>query len=148
MSKRLWFNIYSDYRSGSTVEVYKNIDNPPKEAIEITFKLPTKGNRMYLINEYPNYDTTPMWYKDLSKDDDYEKIYKKLFSQIHGCLPFEVTGYNSSYKEEGKYPEISKDFLKMETVEIPSLNEEGLYFLCVLDYKGNELFTEILTPCF
>ena len=157
MEKQLWFHVYSDYRTGMNVCVYvynrsaedtEDEENEPDDALEILFKLPEQGHRMYLKNEYTCYNTEPIWSKDLSEDDDYEKIYKKIFSQIHGCLPFEVTGYNSSYKEEGKYPEISKDILNLETVEIPSLDEEGFYFLCVLDYKGNELFTDILTPCF
>lgn len=35
-----------------------------------------------------------------------------MYSQIYNFLPFEVTGYNSAYKEEGYNPEISEDIKK------------------------------------
>ena len=154
MEKQLWFHIYSDYRTGMNVCVYNRSaedsedsdeENAPEDALEITFILPKQGRRMYLMNEYPTYNTEPIWSKDLSEDDDHEKIYKKIFSQIHSCLPFEVTGYNSAYKEEGNYPEISEEIKLFKEIEIPDLEEEGIYFICVLDTEGNEIFTTLLT---
>lgn len=158
MEKKLWFNIYSDYRSGTKIDVYikppEDIDdeyNAPEESIEITFILPEKDYRIYLVNEFPSYDTKPIWFMDLNKNEDYEKFYKKMFSQIHDCMPFEVSGYNSAYKEEGTYPEIPKDIKIMEEIEICKdikENKDHVYFLCVLDCDGNELFTKLLTPIF
>lgn len=154
MEKQLWFHIYSDYRTGMNICVYNRSpedsedsdeENAPDDALEILFELPEEGYRMYLMNEYPSYNTEPIWSKDLSEDDDYEKIYKKIFSQIHGCLPFEVTGYNSAYKEEGYYPEISEEIKLFKEINIPDLEEEGVYFICVLDTEGNEIFTKMLS---
>jgi hypothetical protein len=137
--KQLWFHIYSDYRTGATIDVYT--DDAPDDALEITFALPKQGRRLYLMNEYPTYNTEPIWSKDLSEDDDHEKIYKKIFSQIHGCLPFEVTGYNSAYKEEGHYPEIPEEIKLFKEIDIPDIDEDGVYFVCVMDTEGNEIFT-------
>ena len=39
MEKQLWFHIYSDYRTGTEVDVYT--DEAPDDALEINFTLPT-----------------------------------------------------------------------------------------------------------
>ena len=156
--KKLWFHIYSDYRYGENIYIYdkpyveteeeSHEDNAPEEAFEVAFTLPKKGYRIYLINEYPNYNSEPLWFKDLDKNDDYEKIYKKMFSQIHGCMPFVSTGYNVAYKEEGYYPEISNEIISFEDIEIINTikkNIEDIYFICVLNNKGDQIFTKMLT---
>ena len=152
MQKQLWFHVYWDYRTGTTVDVYikspEDTDDEyaaPDDALKITFTLPKQGRRMYLMNEYPSYNTEPIWSKDLSEDDDYEKIYNKIFSQIHGCLPFEVAGYNSAYKEEGHYLEIPEEIKLFKEIDIPDIEEDGVYFACVLDTEGNEIFTGTLS---
>lgn len=161
MEKQLWFYVYADYRTGMNIDVYNRSsednennedldeENAPEDALDITFKLPAHGYRIYLINEYPSYSDKPIWYKDLPTIDDCEKVYKKLFSQIHHCMPFEVTGYNSAYKEEGFYPEIPEDIKLMSEIGIRTdICEDGVYFVCVLDHEGNEIFTKMLTPLF
>jgi hypothetical protein len=158
MEKQLWFHVYSDYRTGMKICVYNRSltkdsedsdeDNIPEDVLDITFKLPKQGYRIYLINEYPSYEPEPIWYKDLPSKDDCEKVYKKLFYQIHNCIPFEVTGYNSAYKEEGFYPEITEDIKLMHEIGIPEICEDGVYFISVLDNEGNEIFTKLLTPLF
>ena len=157
MEKKLWFHVYSDYRTGMNVCVYNRSsednedsdeENAPEDAFDITFELPKQDYRIYLVNEYPSYDQKPVWYKDLQSEDECQKVYEKLFSQIHGCMPFEVTGYNSAYKEEGFYPEILEDIKLMSEIGIPDICEDGVYFICVLDNEGNEIFTKLLTPLF
>uniref|UniRef100_A0A6C0E1E2 Uncharacterized protein n=1 Tax=viral metagenome TaxID=1070528 RepID=A0A6C0E1E2_9ZZZZ len=158
MEKTLWFTLYSDYRAGMNVYVYNRSsedsenseeENAPEDALDITFKLPKKNYRIFLINEYPSYNNEPIWYKDLPSKDECEKVYKKLFSQIHDCMPFKVTGYNSSYKEEGFYPKISEDIKLMSEIDIGTdIYGDGIYFLCVLDNEGNEIFTKLLSPLF
>ena len=157
MEKQLWFHIYADYRTGMNIDVYNRSykdednedsdeENAPEDALDITFKLPTQDYRIYLLNEYPSYSDIPIWYKDLPSKDKCEKVYKKLFSQIHDCMPFEITGYNSAYKEEGFYSEIPEDIKLMSEIDIGyNICEEGVYFVCVLDHEGNEIFTKILS---
>lgn len=153
MEKTLYFNIYSDYRSGTNICVYDHVydEDIPDDAFEITFLLPEKGNRLYIINEYPSYDTEPIWHVDL-ENDDCKKVYNKIFSQIYDCMPFEITGYNSVYKDEGDYPEVSEEIRLMEDIgkditdKIKENIDEYVYFLCILNNKGEEVFTKELSP--
>jgi hypothetical protein len=152
MEKTLYFHNYSDYRSGMNIVLYdpEHEEDIPEEAFEINFSLPKQGFRLYIINEYPNYDTKPIWYIDLKSEC--EKIYKKMFSQIYGCMPFEMSESNSAYKEEGEYPEISEEIRLMTDIgkditdKIKENMEEHVYFLCILNANGDEIITKILSP--
>ena len=121
-------------------------ENAPEDAAEIEFELPTKGVRIYIVNEFPYYK--PIWYKDLDDEEDYENMYLKIFSQLHECMPFVVTGLTSSYKEEGHYPEVTEEMNNMKDIEgIKEVeNMNGDFFVCVIDSDGNELLTELLRP--
>ncbi len=156
MEKTLHFHIYSSSYSGSNILVYdpEYEEDIPEEAFEINFLLPEKGHSLYIINEYPSYDTEPIWSLDFKKYIDCEKIYQKMFSQIYDCMPFEITDYNSAYKEEGEYSEISDEVRKMEEIgkditdKIKENIDEYVYFLCILNDKGEEVFTKLLSPIF
>lgn len=120
----------------------------PDEACKITFEIPKEGCRVYLVNEFPEYK--PIWHKNVSTYEDINKIYFKLFSQIHGCMPFEITDYNSAYKEECEYPEIPEEIMLFEEIakEITDNireNIECVYFMCVINNEGDEIFTALLT---
>ncbi len=158
--KSFWFNVTSDYRSGVNVYAYtkppKEYDyeadeRTPDEANEITFILPHKGYRLYVVNECPDYES--VWHMDIDDDTDYEKIYLKIFSQIHGCLPFKVTGLSVSGKDEGDYPDIPTEIEEMTNVIDKTLVDKiekngGYYFVFIVDSDGNELLTEMLFPIF
>ena len=107
--KSFSFYISNDYRSGRSIYAYINSqkygekqdgddgddgddeNNIPEEACEIKFALPKERQRLYIVNEFPYYK--PIWYKDID-DANTEQLYLKIFSQIHDCMPFEVSGYN------------------------------------------------------
>lgn len=158
MEKKFQFQIYSDYRTGpqiiscdpDTTEYNPDGDSEQDCFFEITFELPEKGNRIYLVNEFPSYDTKPMWMLDLGNSSG-QKVYEKMFSQIYDTMPFQVTDYTSSYKEIGEYPEISKEIAEMEDIARDITNHikddiEGVYFLCVISKEGKLLFEWILSP--
>ena len=165
--KSFWFYISDDYRSGRSICTYTNLpnndednddnNNTPEEACEIEFALPKEGIRLYIVNDFPHYE--PIWYKDINDDEDnddnnnIESSYLKIFSQIHDCLPFEVTGYNCAYKEEGYYPDVSEDIKNMPdiidedlTEKIGECYDDGYYFIFIVDCDGNEIKTELLNP--
>ena len=155
MSKKFYFCIESDYRSGPTIESFPEDDREeekeeiPYNAFDITFEVPKENARLFIVNEYPNYSI--IFSKDLSEDDDYEKIYYKIFSQIHNCMPFEVTGYNSAYKEEGYYPDVPKNIETMPSIISEKMvdeitNGEGYYFLVIIDSEGDNNLTKLLIP--
>lgn len=164
-TKSFWFYISNDYRSGRDIETFMNPpkyekqydeddedDNnyTPEEACEIEFVLPKEGTRLYIVNEFPKNE--PIWYKDIN-DDDIESLYLKIFSQIHDCMPFKVTGYNSAYKELGHYPDIPDDIKNLPKIidkklikKISKCEDDGYYFLFVADSEGNEIMTHLLNP--
>jgi hypothetical protein len=126
-------------------------EDAPEEATDIKFALPKEGIRIYIVNEFPNYQ--PIWYKDV--DGDTTPIYLKIFSQIHESLPFVVTGMTSGYKEEGYYPDIPEyiqampDVIDKELVnKISELEDDGYYFVFVVDSNGYAIQTELLNPIF
>jgi len=116
--------------------------------------LPEKDYRLYIINEHPSYVTEPICFIDLKNNSECEKIYRKMFSQVYDCMPFEIDDYNNAYKEEGEYPEISEEIKSMDyirkdiTDEIKKNIDEHVYFLCVLNNKGEEVFVKMLSPIF
>ena len=126
--KSFSFYISNDYRSGRSIYAYINSqkygekqdgddgddeNNIPEEACEIKFALPKERQRLYIVNEFPYYK--PIWYKDID-DANTEQLYLKIFSQIHDCMPFEVSGCDSAYVEEGNYPDVSNDIKNMHDI--------------------------------
>jgi hypothetical protein len=146
---KLYYSIIRNYRSCSkiytyTLQIMENMGLKDEDISEIDLEMPKEGIRIYIINEFPY--NKPVWYKDLKEDEDYNKIYEKIFSQLHECMPFVVTSYTS--KEKGYYPAVSDEMKEMEDIEgIKEIeNRNGDYFLCVIDSKGNELLTKLLRP--
>ena len=180
-TKTFWFQITNDYRSGPSIYTYpdssdstnesndmnNDINNDmnndmndnnydeeneiPMEACYVSFEVPEEGkNRLYIVNEFPKYQQ--IWHKDIGKDENYKNIYLKIFSQIHNCMPFRVTGINIAYKEEGEYPDIPNEIKDMANVlnqkELKSIENDidGYYFFFVIDSDGNEVSTNLLIP--
>lgn len=161
--KSFWFYYSNDYHSGRSIYAYTNSpnygekqdgddeNNTPEEACEIKFDLPKERQRLYIVNEFPY--NKPIWHKDIDDDDDTEQLYLKIFSQIHDCMPFEVSGYDSAYVQEGNYPDVSNDIKNMHDIidkdlikRITECEDKGYYFLFVVDSDGNEIITKLLNP--
>ncbi len=148
----LWFHIQSDYRSGPKIYTFnKTPEDEYEDAYPITFEMPKEGYRMYIVNDFPEYEV--IWYKDLNDNDDFNEIYLKIFSQIHNCMPFKVTDHNSAGKEEGEYPDISEKIKNLPNIAediVEKIKEDfqGYYFFCVIDNEGTDIFTELLQPIY
>lgn len=172
ISKMFWFHVdMNDYRSGTNIytfekgpieddkedEVENNEDEnkedeedvendrAPEEAVPYSVPLPTQSNyRIYILNEFPEYKIID--YIDADEEKDCQKLYMKMYSQLHECLPFSVTGYNSAYKEEGYYPEVPENIKNMPKIEKIKNNEDDnfVYFVFAIDRNGKEVFTNIL----
>jgi hypothetical protein len=85
----------------------------------------------------------------------YSWVYRLIFSQVHGVMPFKVTGLTSSYKEEGDYPEVPqkiKDFPQIlpDSVvkEIIECNSSVYYFAFLVDNENDILFKFLIVPVF
>lgn len=151
MNKIFWFYVdMNNYHTGTTVYTFDKHPNEyldsDDEAVPYSFEIPI-NYRIYIIDECPNYKI--IGYIDTEKEEDCKKIYLKMFSQIYNCLPFEITDFNSAYKEEGYYPEIPDEIKNMSDIDIiEKIKEEntgdGVYFVFAIDRNGNELFTEML----
>jgi hypothetical protein len=165
--KSFWFHIIDDYRSGRSIYTYTNPPkyeeenddndeeeseyNTPEEACEIEFSLPKEGQRIYIVIDFPEY--RPIWYKDINNDENTELLYLKIFSQIHDCLPFKVTGYNCAYKEKGYYPDVPNNIKNLPNIinkkliiKISELEDNGYYFIFIVDSDGDEIMTQLLNP--
>jgi hypothetical protein len=160
--KSFWFHISDDYRSGRCIYTYTNPPkyeeendneeyNTPEEACEIKFSIPKKGIRVFIVIDFPDYK--PIWYKDINDDENTEVLYLKIFSQIHDFLPFKVTEYNCAYKETGYYPDVSDDIKKLPNIinkklikKISECEDDGYYFLFIIDSDGDEIMTHLLNP--
>ena len=166
--KSFWIHISRDYRSGTEVSTYtsppknevedsdketedsedSDEECTPEDASEIVLEVPKFADyRLYLINEFPTYQ--PIWHADLSSKKDYVRLYLKLFSQLHDCLPFVVTGWTSSYKEEGHYPDVPDDIAALPDVpEIEAVRNDadGYYVVVVIDSDGDEIMSRPLQP--
>jgi len=179
MNKMFWFHIdMNDYRSGTHIYTYEkgpkicdeneinenenenenedeNEDEieeeevAPEEAVPYSFPLPIHQNyRIYIVSECPEYKI--IGYLDADDEEECRDLYLKMFSQLHGCLPFLTTGYSTAYKEEGYYPEVSEKILKLPNIDIieemKQKLEEGdfVYFVFAINKNGDALFTEML----
>lgn len=141
---KLWVARYSDYRTGTKIEVYDMQDLKDmyealtsdsesdsaelqhsdkeinQEMTEDDYIGEIIGENLYDIVEidakreiYSIYVCMGNGYEDgeiiyIANMDDKElakKALKHIFSDIHECKPFEVTGVTSGYKEKGYYPD-------------------------------------------
>lgn len=162
MSKIYWIHIdMNDYRSGTNIYAYpkapretdvdedesEDDEYAPEEAVPYNFKIPS-DYCIYIVTDYPEYKIKACI--NTEKRDILKKLYHKMFSQLHDCLPFEVTGHNCAYKEEGYYPEVPYDIKKMPDIkiieEMKEENDSGdhVYFVFAIDNEGNEVFSEML----
>ena len=163
MSKEFWIHIdMNDYRSGTNIYTYSKPprkeeegddydededEYAPNEAAPYTFQIP-EHYRVYIVADYPDYSIKG--FIDTDEGKECKNLYLKMFSQLHDCLPFEVTGWNSSYKEEGEYPEVPDEIKKMPNVKIiEKMKEENktgdyVYFVFAIDNEGDEVFSEML----
>ena len=156
MPKLFWIHVdMNDYRSGTNIYTFEKPHkedeeddySAPEEAVMYSFPIP-ENYRIYIVSEFPHYRIVS--YVDALDKDECNKLYLKMYSQIYNCLPFELTGYNVSYKEDGYYPEITDDIKNM--VDIDVINEikkenieyANVYFAFAIDKNGNELFTKML----
>jgi hypothetical protein len=175
MKKTLWIHInHNNYRTGTTIDTYvlppsnssednenkSNLDgsehddnssddetpeSAPEEATPFTFECPPYDNyRLYICCDYPKYDN--LFYVDCDTLKSCKNLYLKIFSQIHDCLPFEITGWTSAYKEEGYYPEVSEEIKLLPEINLDKLERYDMYdyFVIALDNLGNEYFTKLL----
>lgn len=158
MIKKFWIHIdMNNYRSGKNIYTFikgpeseessfedEDIENAPEEAVCYSFSIPEKY-RIYIVSEFPNYKI--IGHIDTKNKDFCKKLYLKMYSQIYNCLPFQITGYNSAYKEEGYYPEIPEDIKNIPNINIINKlnhNEYNIYFVFAIDKDGNEVLCEIL----
>lgn len=154
--KTFYFDITSDYRCGPQINVYNEEEAEENEdiledGVVITFNIPKEGLNFYIVNEFPNYE--PIWCKNINESDDYRAMYLKIFSLINKCLPFNTTGHTCSGKERGDYPKITKEIKDMTCCvdkkiisNIKKNDDEGCYFVFVINSDGEQIFTKLLLP--
>ena len=137
----------NNYHTGTNINTYENSIDAEEEAVAYSFQIP-ENYRIYVNCEFPFYKI--MGYVDTKNEEECKKLYEKMFSQIYNCLPFEVTGYDCSYRDEGFYPEITDEIKNMDEIEIiekikeENISGDNVYFVFAIDKDGNELFTEML----
>ena len=89
-----------------------------------------------------------LFYLDLDEDDykNVKNISRKIYSQVHGCMPFKVTGMSCAYKDEGYYPDIPQEILDMPDIDdVKSLSHN---YLIAIDSGGDDVYSLIITPLF
>lgn len=144
-----------DYRTGPTLYINKynecdsDLDLDLENATEFKFTIPNEGIRIFIVNEFPEYK--PIWQIDYNDDTDIQDIYLKIFTQLHGFMPFVVTGSTSSYVDKGYYPEVLDNIKNMKEI-VPNdildtiKNSDNYYFIIAIDDEGNEVISELLRP--
>ena len=166
-TKEYWFYMTEDSRTGAFIYTYdkppndddeltpdnENVqsneddDVTPDDAFNVTFELPKKGDvRLYIVNEFPEHI---FWFKDIKENEYNENIYLKIFSQIHDCLPFKISGYTGNWRQEGEYPKISKEIKELPNIlkkeELKEMERSvGWYFFNVIDSDGENISTNVL----
>jgi hypothetical protein len=161
MKKTFWIHIdHNNYRTGTTIETYERPPNQenesdtsddetpesaPQEATPFMLELPPFDNyRVYVCCDYPKYDV--LFYVDCDTLKACKNFYLKIYSQINECLPFEVTGWTTGYKEEGYYPEVPEEIKALPEINLDKLEKDDMfdYFVIALGDNGNEYFTKLL----
>lgn len=158
----LFYTIREDNRIGPIITTYsryevdldsEDSDAPPADelcTIKLDPPLLADGKyRVYVINDFPDYKE--IWHTDCDKSQ-YLDIYLKIFSQIHGHMPFVHDGeYTPGYRETGHYSEeISPEIRNIPNYEVADMvkkdNGSKYYFLLVVDSGGNDVMVKMLTP--
>lgn len=153
----LLIQMTSDYRSGIHIHCIEDKNYDPDdesddgdltEYNEYKFVLPINYEYcVYVVNEFPNY--TVIYEKDCDTEEEFIKIKNKIFSQVHGSMPFVVTGMTCAYKDEGYFPDVPDDIKMLpEIEELNHLENDGYYFIIILDQDGNQICVEPLIPIF
>jgi hypothetical protein len=167
--KTFWFEITSNCNIGTVVSAFDKepgeegyefredhlIEDEtfvtPEEAMEIDCQLPSDGYyKIYIINEYPSYYS--VFNKDISSDLDCEKIYLKIFSQIHDCLPNKnITNINYDNNINIEKVEVTPDIEEMENIIydnelLKTIGDEieGFYILFIVDSLGNPKLCKVI----
>ncbi len=169
MSEQLAFYTSSDYRSGISLVCLNETDYDIKAAEDPEYY---EQEAMFVYHNLPNApfefrinlvenlgsENKIIWYLDTNDNDDenglsFVKVYQKIFSQVHGSLPFVKTGYTGSYTDTGFYPKVPKEIKKMrpliddDLVDKISYDNYGTYyFLFMSDDDGQIHASKMIAP--
>jgi hypothetical protein len=138
-----------DYRQGRHVHFYDEDtvgDDDSQEYLHLEFSLTNKYN--LFIVKYNYYDLEIIGTKDYEHKKDAENGLLKAFSQVNDCLPFHVTGYTSSYKEKGYYPDVPDNIKSLPDIDFPDDFEDCYLFGVIFDDYGLVIEKEMIHPTF
>lgn len=168
MIKNTWFYIQDNYHSGPKLHTQDDYEDEhdgdekqqtsiPHEAFYVNFELPTPENkwRMYIVNGHPAYDHIWSINANDCDDEDYEKIYLKLYLQIYGCMPHKMSSIAFASQNHNIRTGLShiQEFIKnMNEINIDEKiideisNEKSgeYYFIYVVDSNGRELMSRLI----
>lgn len=138
MNVDYYFKVVQKIKSIPRICVVKKTDD--EEFTCGNFKIPEKGKiRLYIVRNYCFVIDT-IFFLDINEKDDYNKIYLKMFSQIHTCLPSETTEYNNIEELKDMENILDKDILK----QVNGYDYE--YYFFVINSKGKEIDTKLFFP--
>lgn len=145
------FHVSEDYREGTSVILLKKekcdidneyIDELIDDGIHIELSLPPKDKfRLYFIDLE---EEQIIWKKDIDKNEDYVKLYLKIYSQEHGHMPFVETNITESYKQNGYYPEISEEILDLPNIQFENNSSTSIVF--IINSDGKDKFIGLVDP--
>ena len=102
--------------------------------MDFEFKIPEKGLILYVTG-----GNNIIFSTELKSVGEIENVYKKLYSQRHGSLPFVVTGC-----DEG--PNIPDNIKKMPDYALPENENDEFEGIIVIDDKGKCVKSYVLYP--
>lgn len=123
MFKTFYFEFTDDYRSGPDLCFFAEDDVEVDDYVRNNYmevELELCKDRIYVIYLDSIYQTIIVEFNTedaINKYGTRENFKNKIFTMINGCLPFEVTGMTTSYKETGFYPKIPEDISNMKEIE-------------------------------
>ena len=133
MTQKTYYFEITDCRYSGRSVCYSEKDDSDK-AFQIELELPTKGFILYIINEFSGWDIEKQfWFEN---KNDAERSMIKVYTQINKCMPFNVTGISSSYKEKGYYPDVSDEILAMDKIDFSPTDDDEYYFGVIVDQSG------------
>ena len=148
MSKTYWISVHSDYRTGAEIICDEDeVEYVNTFGVPFDFELPTLDYKLFLIENY--LDNLKILYQIESDSfEECDRISNKIYSQYHGSMPFYVTGFTSSYKQTGYYPEIPKEIKEIPDIEEASFEPklDNYYFVIIIDNNGNIAHTQPIIP--